>query len=109
MCCFNDFQTSDTAINIDHEEWILDPDKTLAESDISKRNTDCTNSHCSHFSFEYVYSHATLCVCACVCVCVCVCVCGKGGDLCIILVSCPCRVWARDWYNTSWCPAIYRK
>lgn len=33
------FQTGDTAINVDHEEWVLDPDKTLAESDISKRNT----------------------------------------------------------------------
>ena len=29
-------QSSDTAINLDHEEWILDPEKTLAESNIRK-------------------------------------------------------------------------
>ncbi|XP_064402230.1 UPF0538 protein C2orf76 homolog isoform X2 [Halichondria panicea] len=27
-------KTNDTAINLDHDEWILSPDKTLLESDI---------------------------------------------------------------------------
>lgn len=34
-CSFS-IQTSDTAINVDHEDWVLDPNKTLSENRISK-------------------------------------------------------------------------
>ena len=37
VCVIDYFlQTSDTAINLDHEEWILDKTKTLEESSVSE-------------------------------------------------------------------------
>ena len=50
-----DSQPNDTAINLDREEWVLDPDKTLAESMICKLHKH-DMSFLPLFSIQYCYN-----------------------------------------------------
>ena len=53
-------QTNDTAINLDHEEWILSPDKTLLESDIRESVCNWTIYSVVYkltYNYNYVFSN----------------------------------------------------